>query len=268
MQQDHGRRFSGIARLYGEQGLDLFTRAHVLVIGVGGVGSWAVESLARSAVGRLTLIDLDHLAESNINRQLPALDSTLGQAKVLALKARIAQINAACEVECIEAFINSDNLQELLGPMLGKPASLVIDCIDHARTKAALIAWCRRNRLPIITVGGAGACLDPQHVRIGDLSRTEEDNLLSRTRRHLRGEFGYPRNLKRRFSVPAVYSNEKRVSAPPGACATDRPAASGLNCAGYGSVVHVTASMGFIAAGKALDMLRAMQSAPDNERCP
>jgi tRNA A37 threonylcarbamoyladenosine dehydratase len=254
--QDFTRRFSGISKLYGEQGLARFQQSHVVVIGVGGVGSWTVESLARSGIGRLTLIDMDHLSESNINRQLPALDSTLGQAKVEALKNRISEISANCRVDCIEDFISTDNLQSLLGNVPNSSQTLVIDCIDHAKTKAALIAWCRQRKCAVLTVGAAGACTNPLRITIGDLSRTQNDGLLSRTRKHLRQIHGYPRNLKRRFCVPAVYSDEKRQEWQDDSCEPGPTIASDLNCAGYGSVVHVTATFGFVAAGKALDMLK------------
>jgi tRNA A37 threonylcarbamoyladenosine dehydratase len=250
------RRFSGITKLYGEPGLVRFQQSHVVVIGVGGVGSWTVESLARSGIGQLTLIDMDHISESNINRQLPALDSTLGQAKVQALKNRIAEINADCRVNCIEDFISAENLQELLGNVSHQPHALVIDCIDHAKTKAALIAWCRRQKLAVLTVGAAGACINPLRISIGDLSRTQNDGLLARTRKHLRQLHNYPRNTQRSFCVPAVFSNEHRMRAPGDSCEPGQVAASDLNCAGYGSVAHVTATFGFVAAGKALEMLR------------
>jgi tRNA A37 threonylcarbamoyladenosine dehydratase len=250
------RRFSGIAKLYGEQGLARFQQSHVVVIGVGGVGSWVVESLARSAIGQLTLIDMDHISESNINRQLPALDSTLGQAKVQALKNRIAEINVDCRVNCIEDFISAENLQELLGNVLQQPHALVIDCIDHAKTKAALIAWCRRQKLAVLTVGAAGACINPLRISIGDLSRTQNDGLLARTRKHLRQLHHYPRNTRRSFCVPAVFSNEQRLEAPGDSCDPEQSIASDLSCAGYGSVAHVTATFGFVAAGKGLEMLR------------
>jgi tRNA A37 threonylcarbamoyladenosine dehydratase len=257
--QNLDRRFSGIEKLYGEQGLTRFQQSNVVVIGVGGVGSWAVESLARSGVGRLKLIDLDHLSESNINRQLPALDSTLGQAKVQALKNRVREINADCEVDCIEDFLRVDNLNELLGEVLNSPHRLVVDCIDHAKTKAALINWCRQHDLAVLTVGAAGSCIDPLRIKIEDLSRTQNDGLLARTRKHLRQIHHYPRNTKRQFCVPAVFSDEHRIQAASDAsdaCDPGKTAASNLNCAGYGSVAHVTASMGFIAAGKVLEMLR------------
>lgn len=252
--QDHNRRFSGLEKLYGHGSLDRFRQSHVVVIGVGGVGSWTVESLARSGIGKLTLIDLDHISESNINRQIHSLDSTLGQAKVQALKARITQINQQCEVDCVEEFICIDNIQSLLEGVLNAPHRVLIDCIDNSKIKAALIAWCCRHKLSVLTVGAAGACTDPLRIRIGDLLKTQNDLLLARTRKHLRQRHHFSRNLKRRFGVPAIYSDEARIM--PAKCETDNNSpASDLNCAGYGSVVHVTASMGFVAAGKALEIL-------------
>jgi tRNA A37 threonylcarbamoyladenosine dehydratase len=252
---DSERRFGGIRRLYGDQGLQRFRQAHVCVIGIGGVGSWAAEALARSAVGHITLIDLDHVAESNINRQLHALDATLGQAKVLAMAERIRQINPGCRVVAIEDFITADNLAGLLD----RGHDHVIDCIDGFRIKAALIAWCRRNRQRLITVGGAGGQTDPTRIRVADLSNTEHDALFSKTRKLLRQEYGFPRNLKRRFDVPCVYSDEQpRFPADDGSICQEKPhrAAAGLNCAGgLGSVTTVTATFGLVAASRVLRKL-------------
>lgn len=245
-EQNHQRRFSGVEKLYGQRALRLFTQAHVIIIGVGGVGSWTVEALARSAIGKLTLIDLDHITESNINRQLHALDSTLGQAKVNALAARVMEINNQCEVHCIDDFITRSNISNILSHLVGKNC-VVIDCIDYANAKAALIAWCKQQGVSVLTVGAAGACVDPLSIKLTDLSFTKEDVLLSKTRRDLRREYSFPRNVKKCFDVPAIYTDEKR-----------RPTTSikgGLNCAGYGSSVQVTASIGFIAAAKVLTML-------------
>lgn len=250
VEQDLARRFAGVEKLYGADGLRRFSQSHVVVAGVGGVGSWTVESLARSGIGKLTLIDLDHISESNINRQLHSLDPTLGQAKVLALQTRIALINAQCEVHCIEEFITVDNTGSLLDACMQASHTLLIDCIDHAKTKAALIALCRQRKWPVLTVGAAGACIDPLRIRIGDLSNTQNDLLLARTRKHLRQQHGFARNPKRSFCVPAVYSDEARLANQSGEVQQ-----GDLNCAGYGSVVHVTASMGFTAAGKALEIL-------------
>lgn len=262
--QNHARRFSGLDKLYGVEGFSRITQSHAAVIGVGGVGSWVVESLARSGIGKLTLIDMDHLAESNINRQLPALDSTLGQAKVLALRDRIAQINLSCEVRCVEDFISADNLDALLSSIEKDQYKIVIDCIDHAKTKAALIAWCRQQKFAVLTVGGAGACIDPARITRGDLARTQNDVLLARTRKQLRQAHGFPRNPKRRFCVPAVYTDETRLDSQLESCDTLSQIESGLNCAGYGSVVHMTAGLGFAAAGRALEiLLREEVESPD-----
>ncbi len=247
---DHQRRFGGIERLYGSGALTRAANAHVTVIGIGGVGSWAVEALARSGIGRLTLIDLDHVAESNINRQVQALGSTLGAAKVLAMRERILAINPDCDVACIEEFIDERNIAELL------PAcDAVIDAIDQVRAKAALIAHCRRAGLRIVTTGGAGGRVDPTRIEVIDLARTTQDALASKVRAKLRKDYGFSRDPKQRFGVECVFSPEQ---APRGAagCATPEAeefdAGAGLNCAGYGSSVAVTASFGFAAAARVL----------------
>lgn len=252
---DYERRFGGIARLYGEKGLIRLQAAHVCVIGVGGVGSWAVEALARSAVGTLTLIDMDHVAESNINRQLQALGENLGKAKVLALKERIADINPACTVNTIEDFVEPDNVQALIT----SEYDFVIDCIDNFRNKARLIAHCRRNKIKLVTIGGAGGQVDPTRIRIEDLSRTIHDPLMSKVRKLLRTDYGFSSNPKRKFAVPCVYSDEPLVyPAADGGVCSDKPEAStsGLNCAaGFGSITTVTGAFGFFAASYVLNRL-------------
>ncbi len=253
---DFDRRFGGIARLYGERVLEGFRhRTHLCVVGIGGVGSWTAEAFARSGVGRLTLIDLDHLAESNVNRQIHALEAHLGRSKVAVMAERIAGINPECEVICRDAFVDEGNLAELVPPGF----DFVVDCIDAFRVKAALIAHCRRNRTRVLTVGGAGGQVDPQKLVTGDLSRTEHDPLLARTRKLLRKEYGFTANPRRRFDVPCVYSAEQpRYPAADGA-ACDRPPGGGirgLGCAGYGSVVTVTASFGLFAAACVLNRLQ------------
>lgn len=251
---DLERRFGGIAGLYGEAALERFNRAHICVIGIGGVGTWAVEALARSAIGSMTLIDLDHVAESNINRQLHALESTLGQAKVVAMRDRVGQINPHCKVFTVEEMVGADNLSRLIDDRF----DYVIDCIDDARTKAALIAWCRRNRLRIITVGAAGAQTDPTRIRTADLSRSFHDALLARTRKQLRSDYGFSKNPKRRFSVPCVFSEEqlRRPQASGQTCTDESESAGSLTCAGgLGSVTTVTATFGFAAVAQVLDHL-------------
>ena len=251
---DFERRFGGIARLYGVHALAAFRRAHVCVIGVGGVGSWAVEALARSAIGEITMIDLDHLAESNVNRQIHALTDTLGQAKVEALRARIAQINPECRVHGVEEFIDPDNVTTLIPP--GR-FDYVIDAIDNARAKTALIVHCRQQQIPLITIGSAGGQTDPTRIDICDLSRTEQEPLLARVRKQLRRVHGFPRGTKHKFGIDAIYSSEP-VKIPE-VCATDEAGddegVTGLSCAGYGSSVVVTASFGFAAAAHALRKL-------------
>jgi tRNA threonylcarbamoyladenosine dehydratase len=249
--QNHGeRRFGGIDRLYGTGSLARLAQSHACLIGLGGVGSWAAEALARSGVGRLTLIDLDHVAESNINRQAQALDSTLGQAKVQAMANRIGQINPACIVTGIEEFITPDNVAALL------PAcDVVLDCIDQVRPKAALIAHCRRLKIPLVTTGGAGGRTDPTRVRIDDLSRTTQDALASKLRATLRKGYGFTRDAKKKFGVPCVFSDEPIRRPPSPSCEAEAQPLQGLNCAGYGSSVAVTAGFGFAAAAHSLDML-------------
>jgi len=253
---DRARRFGGIARLYGDQGLARFEAASVCVVGVGGVGSWAAEALARSGIGRITLIDLDHVAESNVNRQLHALEGEMGRAKVQVLCDRIGAINPACQVQALEAFVAEDNLPQLIHGDLG----FVLDCIDSYRTKAALVAHCRRQRIPVVTIGAAGGQIDPLRIRMADLSRTLHDPLLARTRKQLRHEFGYSRNPKRRFEIPAVYSMEQpRYPDDAGGVCMDKPAGglSGLNCGGFGAVMTVTATFGLVAVSHILNKLSA-----------
>jgi tRNA A37 threonylcarbamoyladenosine dehydratase len=263
---DFERRFGGIARLYGESALTSFKQAHVCVIGVGGVGSWAVEGLARSAIGKITMIDLDHLSESNVNRQLHALTDTLGKSKVDALAERIAQINPYCVVTRIEEFIDPDNVATLIP--VGQ-FDYVIDAIDNTRAKTALVVHCRANHIPLVTIGSAGGQVDPTRIAVCDLSRTEQEPLLARVRKRLRRLHGFPRGTKNKFGIDAVYSTEPVRH--PELCVTDDETNSemneglnGLNCAGYGSAVVVTASFGFVAAGLVLRKL-AEQSDKSNQ---
>jgi tRNA A37 threonylcarbamoyladenosine dehydratase len=194
------------------------------------------------------LIDMDHVAESNMNRQLPAVEPDIGRAKVLALAERIAGINPRCKVRAIEDFATPDNLDALIAA----DHHWVIDCIDSFRVKAAMIAYCRRRRQSIITTGGAGGQRDPTRVRVGDLRRTEQDPLLARTRRLLRQDYGFPRNPQRRFNVPCVWSDEPQT-VPARAC--DTAVEGSLNCAGYGACMPVTAAFGLAAAGHVINRI-------------
>ncbi|NJD05774.1 MAG: tRNA cyclic N6-threonylcarbamoyladenosine(37) synthase TcdA [Methylococcaceae bacterium] len=250
------RRFGGITRLYGVEGLRRLREAHVCVVGVGGVGSWAAEALARSAVGTLTLIDLDNVAVSNVNRQIHALDGAYGTAKVRAMAERIAAINPACRVIQVEDFVTVDNVAELIT----RDFHWVLDCMDAFRIKAALAAHCRRTKIKLVTVGAAGGMTDPTRIKVLDLSRTAQDPLLARTRKQLRDRHGFPANPQRRFSIPAVFSDEHALypTADGGVCQQRDPgaAASGLNCAGgIGSVMTVTASFGLVAVSLVLNRL-------------
>ncbi|MDC8759639.1 tRNA threonylcarbamoyladenosine dehydratase [Janthinobacterium fluminis] len=253
---DFERRFGGIGRLYGAAALARFRRSHVCVIGVGGVGSWVVEALARSAIGTLTLIDLDNVAESNINRQIQATTATIGQAKIAALAERIALINPFCQVKQIEDFIAPDNLPQMIG---GHGYDYVIDAIDNAKAKAALIAFCRDHAIALLTVGSAGGQTDPTQIDVRDLAKTEQEPLLKKVRKILRTEHGFPRGIKNKFNVDAVFSMEP-LQFPDGeqVCAVDGEGGNGvtgLNCAGFGSSMAVTASFGMVAAAHLLRKL-------------
>jgi tRNA A37 threonylcarbamoyladenosine dehydratase len=257
---DYDRRFGGIARLYGDLALARYRTAHVCVIGVGGVGSWIVEALARSAIGRLTLIDLDNVAESNINRQLQALTDTVGMAKVTALRQRIAQINPYCQVTEIEDFVTPDNLDEMIG---AHDYDYVIDAMDNTRAKTALVHYCRTRKIPLILIGSAGGQTDPTKIEVRDLARTEQEPLLKKVRRRLRTEYHYPPNGKNKLGVDAVFSMEPlKFPEVDDACEVDLDAVqapkqglTGINCAGFGSAMVVTATFGMIAAGHVLKKL-------------
>jgi tRNA A37 threonylcarbamoyladenosine dehydratase len=258
---DFARRFGGIARLYGERALERFRAAHVCVIGVGGVGSWVVEALARSAIGHLTLIDLDNVAESNINRQIQALSSTIGQPKIEALAQRIAQINPFCRVTLVEDFIDAGNLDKMI---CGQGFDYVVDAIDSVKAKAALIAWCRAQAVPLVTIGGAGGQLDPTKIEVRDLARTEQEPLLKKVRKILRAHYDFPRGEKHKYNIDAVFSMEPlRYPESGEACEVDAGSITGLNCAGFGSSMVVTASFGMVAAGHLLRKLADAANAPE-----
>ena len=244
-----GRRFGGIARLYGNEALTRFAAAHVCVVGVGGVGSWAVEALARSGIGRLTLIDLDNIAESNVNRQLHALTDDFGKAKVAALHERIVQINPACEVVEIEDFVSEENLPALFR----RPFDFVIDAIDQVRVKAAMADYFVRHKQPFVLGGGAGGQKNPALIQSADLSRVTHDPLLANLRYTLRKRYGFPRDTQAKMRVPCVYSTENITPPQAGeACETDA-APQGLSCAGYGASMLVTASFGLHCAQAAIE---------------
>jgi tRNA threonylcarbamoyladenosine dehydratase len=269
---DFLRRFGGLQRLYGVVGAGRIFAGHIVVVGIGGVGSWAVEALARSGVGHLTLIDLDHVSESNINRQVHALDASVGQAKVQAMRERIAQINPECQVTCIEAFVEPGNWPGLLSDALlartragaSEAVSGVIDACDQAHAKTALAAWAMQSKVPFVSVGAAGGKRHAHRVDMDDLSRVTHDPLLAQLRNRLRKLHGAPREGKN-IGVTCVFSRES-VMQPDASDinladgVTDDSIQAGtadgsLNCHGYGSVVSVTATFGQCAAGWLMDQI-------------
>jgi len=258
MNAQFSSRFAGIDRLYGRGALEHLAARHAAVIGLGGVGSWLVEALARSGVGALTLIDADDLCISNTNRQLPALDGQYGRNKAEVMAERCRAINPLIQVTALPVFLTASNLAELMGDGF----DLVIDACDSFRSKVELIAWRRRRKQPVLTVGSAGGRIDPTLVRVRDLSRTEHDAMLALVRKKLRAEFNFPKNHQRHFGVPAVYSLENvRYPQPDGSVCGLRPAlgtdaALKLDCGtGLGAATHITGAFAFAAAGKALEML-------------
>jgi tRNA threonylcarbamoyladenosine dehydratase len=242
------RRFGGLDRLYGVSGAARIRAAHVVVVGVGGVGSWTVETLARSGVGRLTLIDLDNVSESNINRQIHALDTTVGMAKVEAMRQRIAHINPDCVVTCIEDFVEPNNWPRILN---GAEVDAVIDACDQVKAKTAMAAWAFKQRVLFITVGAAGGKRLAHKVDIDDLSNTSHDPLLAKLRYNLRREHSAARDGKK-IGIACVFSREA-VAPPDASC--DVQGYGSLNCSGYGSVVSVTATFGQCAAGWVFDQI-------------
>jgi tRNA A37 threonylcarbamoyladenosine dehydratase len=246
------RRFGGLDRLYGVDGAARIRAAHIAVVGVGGVGSWTVEALARSGVGRLTLIDLDNVSESNINRQIHALDDTVGMAKVEAMRQRIAQINPDCIVTCIEDFVEPSNWPIILN---GAEFDALVDACDQVKAKTAMAAWALKQRVLFITVGAAGGKRHAHKVDIDDLSNTSHDPLLAKLRYNLRREHGAAREGKK-IGVACVFSREA-VAAPDASCngLSNGQADGSLNCSGYGSVVSVTATFGQCAAGWVFDQI-------------
>lgn len=262
---DYSLRFGGITRLYGKHGATILQQAHFCVIGIGGVGSWIAEALARNGVGQITLIDLDDICITNLNRQIHALTNTIGESKVDIMSERIKQINPDCQVNTIEDFVTTENLTELMAVHY----DYVMDAIDSVDIKTRLIAHCKRNKMPIITIGGAGGQVDPSKVAITDLSKTYQDPLLAKVKNQLRREFNFPRAdiakaSKRKFSIDAVFSTEQlRYPNDLGEVCLAKPDTSNgdnspmrLDCSGgFGATTHVTATFAFFAVGRAIDKL-------------
>lgn len=253
--RQYQRRFQGTQTLYGQDAFDIFAAAHVIVVGIGGVGSWVAEGLARTAVGTITLIDLDVLVASNVNRQLPALDSTFGQSKIAAMGQRIVEINPHVTLQLVDDFLTPENVASLLPNRVTAQAAsaanrpiIILDCVDDMQAKLAIALHCRFNKIKLICAGGAGGKLDPRHITVSDLKDSYQDPLLARLRTKLRVEKGINSELKEKFGIKCVYSTE-----PPKvnkSCQT-----GGLHCGGYGSAVTVTSVVAMIMVSEALQML-------------
>lgn len=248
-------RFGGIGRLYGRRGLESLSQARMAVIGIGGVGSWVAESLARSGVGCLILMDLDDLCITNTNRQIHALADTVGRSKNQVMAERIKAINPACEVLCIDRFFSVKSAGELLA---AKP-DVIVDAIDSMGPKAYLIQMCYKQKLPLVTCGGAGGRIDPTRIEVADLSKTKGDPMLSSLRKKLRKEYGLPLGENaRKLHIPCVFSQESPVypTCEGETSASKDPQFSGrMGCdAGFGSVTHITGSFGFFAAAEAIKL--------------
>jgi tRNA threonylcarbamoyladenosine dehydratase len=257
---DYGDRFGGVGRLLGRAGLERLRAAHVCVIGVGGVGSWTVEGLARSGVGALTLVDMDDVCVTNVNRQLPALDGQIGRAKVEALADRVRLINPECRVEAAAEFFTEASAAKLLAPEF----DFVVDAIDNMTTKARLIAACRERGRRCLTVGAAGGRRDPTQVCVGDLGDAENDLLLRQVRKKLRRDFGFSPGATRgrmHFGVRCVWSGERPVFPwADGTCRAQPEPGSNLqlDCeSGFGTAVFVTGAFGLAAAGEVVRLIAA-----------
>jgi len=249
------QRFSGLVRLYGQEGLSKISKARVCVIGIGGVGSWIVEALARTGVNHITMIDLDDVALTNINRQIHALDSTLDQSKIETMQARVSDINPDCEVTLIEDFVTNENVDTYIpSPSI---YDVVIDAADSVKAKAAIVARCKRLKIKAICIGGAGGQLDPLLITKADLAKTIQDPLLAKVRSELRRNYNFSKNPKRNFGVECVYSSEqlKYPTADGGVSQSKQisQGASKMDCTtGFGAFVGVTACFGFVAASRAI----------------
>ncbi|AIR89764.1 tRNA cyclic N6-threonylcarbamoyladenosine(37) synthase TcdA [Pseudomonas cremoricolorata] len=262
-------RFAGVARLYGDDGLQRLREAHVGVVGIGGVGSWVAEALARSGVGEISLFDLDDVCVSNTNRQAHALQGQIGRAKVDSTAERLRAINPDCQVHAVADFVTRESMAEHITEQL----DCVIDCIDSVMAKAALIAWCRRRKIAIVTTGGAGGQIDPTQIQIADLNKTFNDPLASRVRSTLRRDYNFSRNQSRNYGVPCVFSSEQ-LRYPKGdgsVCLQKSFVGEGvrLDCSGgFGAVMMVTATFGMVAASKAVEKLVAGARRPSERAKP
>jgi len=256
-ESEYASRFAGIERLYGVENARRIKQFHICVIGIGGVGSWVAEAFARSGVGEITLIDNDDIALSNVNRQIHTLTSTLGQQKVDAMKQRIHDINPEVMCNIVDDFITERNYQEYLS----HGYDYVVDAIDSIKFKALIISYCKRNKIPVVTTGGAGGLTDPCKIQVADLSKTHHDPLAAKVRQRLRQEHGFSKNPQRRFAVECVFSSQQQVyPKADGSVSHEKPGIHGvsLDCRfGYGASSLVTASFGLFAASRVIHKLLA-----------
>lgn len=234
------RRLGGVARLYGDAAYAIFQQSHVVVVGLGGVGSWAAEALARSAIGEITLIDFDHVSISNTNRQLHALDGEFGKSKIEVMAKRLSLINPDLKINCIDDFLKPENFQEYL-----PQGAAILDAMDDVASKLSLASWSHQKKVAYVMSGGAGGKLDPSKIEVVDLARATHDSMLAKIRASLRQQYGFEKDPKRKMNLRVIYSSEPRIGV----------ASGGLSCAGYGSTVTVTATFGFIAAAEILQQL-------------
>ncbi|EOS95975.1 tRNA cyclic N6-threonylcarbamoyladenosine(37) synthase TcdA [Erwinia tracheiphila] len=252
------QRFGGTARLYGQPALKLFAQAHICVVGIGGVGSWAAEALARTGIGAITLIDMDDVCVTNTNRQIHALKETVGQSKTEVMAQRILAINPECSVTCVDDFITTQNTAELINHSF----TYVIDAIDSVRPKAALLAFCRRNKIPLVTTGGAGGQIDPTQIEVADLAKTIQDPLAAKLRERLKQDFNVVKNSKGKLGIDCVFSTEALMyPQTDGSVCASRSTAEGsmrMDCAsGFGAATMVTATFGFFAVSHVLKKMMA-----------
>ncbi|MCW8900779.1 MAG: tRNA cyclic N6-threonylcarbamoyladenosine(37) synthase TcdA [Gammaproteobacteria bacterium] len=260
IQDNQEDAFAGIARLYGTEAYALIRKMHVCVVGIGGVGSWVVEALARSAVGKITMIDYDTIAESNINRQIHTLSGTIEQKKCTVMQQRVKEINPACEVNIIDDFITLDNMFAYIS----QDYDYVVDAIDSIKFKAGLIYHCKRNKIPVITTGGAGGLTDPSVIKVVDLSKTYNDALAAKVRSTLREQYNFSKNSKRSFGIDCVFSSQQQLyPKEDGSVSHQKPGIHGvsLDCRfGYGAASFVTGTFGFIAAAHIINKFLSKQS--------
>ena len=256
LSSDYLDRFGGIGRLYGRDGLLRLASAHVCVVGIGGVGSWAAEALVRSGIGEITLIDMDDICVTNTNRQIHALQGTVGQLKIEAVAQRLKAINPELIVHHKMEFVTANNQRDLIHSGF----DYVVDCIDSVKNKAALIAHCKRNKIRIVTTGAAGGQIDPTQIRIGDLNKTFNDPLARKVRSLLRREYNFSRNASRNYSIPCVFSSEQLSYPQPDGSVCQTKSFDGdstrLDCSsGFGAATMVTGTFGFVAASRVVERI-------------